>query len=593
MSRIAVIRDQLSDHAALAGRVAAEMAEEISDLAALTERVLRAGNKIMFCGNGGSAADAQHLAAEYVVRFRRDRAALAAIALTTDSSILTAGGNDYGFKSVFERQVMAIGAEGDLLVLHSTSGESENLLLAADAARGPGRSRGGTVGQGGGRLKNHVDSALVVPTDSTARAQEVHLTIGHIVCGLVEDGLAEGWVAEPMTGRRPEAPPAVRWITRTLEEAGHESWAVGGAVRDALMGRASGDWDLTTHARPKDIRRIFKRTVPIGVEHGTVGVLARDGTMYEVTTFRRDVETDGRHAVVSFADKVEDDLSRRDFTINAIAWHPLREILLDPFDGEGDLERGVLRTVGHASVRFREDHLRILRAFRFAGRFGMSVAPPTWRALSALVGELPSLSAERIRDELLKVLESDPVPSHALSLYGESGALGVLYPEWEVLRSGAARDLKTPGAAPVVPTDPGADTGPLVAEPWRVALATADALPTGRPFLRLAALLRGLAPASATALLMRLRLSNVQLDETARRAAAAPLPDPDATDVEYRRWLSREGAARLAGLARIDLANARGKAALGAPPVLRGGCLSVASSTGRARCLSPAGGVGP
>jgi len=192
MSRIDVIRGHLMDHAALAGRVADEMTREISDLAALAERVLKAGNKIMFCGNGGSAADAQHLAAEYVVRFGRDRPALAAIALTTDTSILTAGGNDYGFASVFERQVRAIGTEGDLLVLHSTSGESENLLLAADAARAKGVHTAALLAKGGGRLKDRVDAALVVPTDSTARAKEVHLTIGHIVCGLVEDGFADG-----------------------------------------------------------------------------------------------------------------------------------------------------------------------------------------------------------------------------------------------------------------------------------------------------------------------------------------------------------------------------------------------------------------
>ena len=128
---------------------------------------------------------------------------------------------------------------------------------------------------------------------------------------------------------RPSAPPAVRWVARTLEEAGHETWAVGGAVRDVLLGRPAGDWDLATHATPKEVRRLFKRTVPLGIEHGTVGVLARDGTMYEVTTFRRDVETDGRHAVVSFAETIQEDLARRDFTVNAIAWHPLREELLE------------------------------------------------------------------------------------------------------------------------------------------------------------------------------------------------------------------------------------------------------------------------
>ncbi|MDH3421587.1 MAG: polynucleotide adenylyltransferase, partial [Gemmatimonadota bacterium] len=149
-----------------------------------------------------------------------------------------------------------------------------------------------------------------------------------------------------MASPTPSAPPAVGWIARTLEEGGYDTWAVGGAVRDAYMGRPSGDWDLATRATPREVQKLFRRTVPIGIDHGTVGVLARDGTMYEVTTFRKDVETDGRHAVVSFADTIEEDLARRDFTVNAVAWHPLREVLLDPFGGVGDLERRILRTVG-------------------------------------------------------------------------------------------------------------------------------------------------------------------------------------------------------------------------------------------------------
>jgi D-sedoheptulose 7-phosphate isomerase len=163
----------------------------IAELAARSAAALRRGGKILFCGNGGSAADAQHLAAEYVVRFARERQPLAALALTTDTSVLTAGGNDYGFDAVFERQVRALGRPGDLLVLHSTSGESENLVRAACAAAEMGIATAALLARGGGRLAAAVELALVVPTQSTARAQELHLTIGHIVCGLVEDGLAE------------------------------------------------------------------------------------------------------------------------------------------------------------------------------------------------------------------------------------------------------------------------------------------------------------------------------------------------------------------------------------------------------------------
>ncbi len=337
-----------------------------------------------------------------------------------------------------------------------------------------------------------------------------------------------------MTLPRPEAPPAVRWIARTLEEAGDETWVVGGAVRDVLLGLSSVDWDLTTRARPSRVRRLFRRTVPIGIEHGTVGVLARDGTLYEVTTFRRDVETDGRHAVVAFADTLEEDLARRDFTINSIAWHPLRDELKDPFGGVEDLERRVLRTVGDASARFAEDYLRVLRALRFAGRFHLAIDPETWGALTSAVDRLPNLSAERVREELIKVLDADPRPSVALELYRSSGALGTLYPE---LARGAG--------------------GTLPSEEWSRTLAVLDRLPPGRPFLRLAALLRDLAPQTVLALLLRLRLSNAEVDETLRRTEAPPLPAVDAGEEAFRRWLSRVGARRLSAVTRLDLARAR------------------------------------
>ena len=182
--------EQLRELAALAERAAAELDAEVAAVADVAVRALRAGGRLFFCGNGGSAADAQHLAAEYVVRFRRERRGLPAIALTTDTSILTAGGNDYGFATVFSRQVEALAQEGDVLFLHSTSGESENLLRAADAARGKGVATVAFLAKGGGRLRERVDHAVVVPTDATARAQEMHLALGHVVCELVDRALA-------------------------------------------------------------------------------------------------------------------------------------------------------------------------------------------------------------------------------------------------------------------------------------------------------------------------------------------------------------------------------------------------------------------
>lgn len=180
------VGEQLGALAALTRQVDRELADLVAELARRVLDTLRQGGKVMFCGNGGSAADAQHLAAEYVVRFARERGPLAALALTTDTSVLSAGGNDYGFDSVFERQVRALGRPGDLLVLHSTSGESENLIRAADAARETGVGTAALLAKGGGRLKARVDLALVVPTDNTARAQELHLAVEHIVCDLVD-----------------------------------------------------------------------------------------------------------------------------------------------------------------------------------------------------------------------------------------------------------------------------------------------------------------------------------------------------------------------------------------------------------------------
>lgn len=368
---------------------------------------------------------------------------------------------------------------------------------------------------------------------------------------------------------RPIAPEAVLWIARTLEGAGFDTWAVGGAIRDAVLGQASGDWDLATRARPREVRRLFKRTVPIGVEHGTVGVLARDGTMFEVTTFRRDVETDGRHAIVQFADTIDDDLARRDFTINAIAWHPLRDELYDPFDGVGDLDRGVLRTVGVATDRFREDYLRVLRAIRFAGRFELDIEADTWNSLRTVVDRLPNLSPERIRDELLKILGADPTPGRALEMCAESGVLRVLFSELEELRD-ATPALDRLSAA----------KGPPAPGGWAWTLRVVDRLPLGRPYLRLAALLRPLPADQVAAFLLRLRLSNAHTDEVARLAGAAPLPAAGEHDTAFRRWLSRHGGNHLNAVARLDLATARAEAGRGGAPSR---CATVVGAWRRAR----------
>lgn len=184
-------KDELQQLALLAEMVAEHQRGEIAAYARLALGTIEAGGKLLFCGNGGSAADAQHLAAEYVVRLVRDRPAIPAVALTTDTSVLTACANDLGFDQVFARQVEALGRPGDLLVLHSTSGESENLVQAARVASRAGLSTVALLAQGGGRLRSMVDLAIDLPTGRISRAQEIHLAIGHIVCDQVEKHFME------------------------------------------------------------------------------------------------------------------------------------------------------------------------------------------------------------------------------------------------------------------------------------------------------------------------------------------------------------------------------------------------------------------
>ena len=185
-----IARAHLLELSELASQTAAALSAQVAKIAELTRASLDSGGRLLFCGNGGSAADAQHLATEYVVRFRRARRALSALALTTDTSLLTASGNDFGFEQVFARQIQAHGRKGDVLFLHSTSGESENLLRAAAAARAAGVVTVALLAKGGGRLRALVDDALIVPTDDTAHAQEVQLAIGHAICEMVDRAFA-------------------------------------------------------------------------------------------------------------------------------------------------------------------------------------------------------------------------------------------------------------------------------------------------------------------------------------------------------------------------------------------------------------------
>jgi D-sedoheptulose 7-phosphate isomerase len=181
--------DALRELAALATRAADEMATELDRALQLVRDTVKRGGTLFFCGNGGSAADAQHLATEYVVRYMRDRRAYPAIALTTDTSLLTAAANDLGFEEIFARQVDALAKPGDLLIIHSTSGNSPNVLRAAEAARARNVKVLSFAARDGGRLKALSDHIVIVPTDRTDRAQEIHLCVEHAICEAIEGEL--------------------------------------------------------------------------------------------------------------------------------------------------------------------------------------------------------------------------------------------------------------------------------------------------------------------------------------------------------------------------------------------------------------------
>ena len=224
-------------------------------------------------------------------------------------------------------------------------------------------------------------------------------------------------------------PSKVEFIIKRLEEHGFEAYAVGGCVRDSILGRTPNDWDITTSALPEQVKALFNRTIDTGLQHGTVTVmLEKEG--FEVTTYRVDGEyEDGRHPKeVTFTACLEEDLKRRDFTINAMAYNPSRGIV-DMFHGVEDLENQVIRCVGNPIERFTEDALRILRAVRFSAQLGFSIEDETTKALRALAPNLKLVSAERIQVEMMKLLVS-PHPDYLKKAY-DAGITKEFFPEWD------------------------------------------------------------------------------------------------------------------------------------------------------------------
>ena len=230
-------------------------------------------------------------------------------------------------------------------------------------------------------------------------------------------------------------PEKVTYIIDTLTQHGFEAYAVGGCVRDTMLGRIPMDWDITTSAKPEQVKALFRHTIDTGIQHGTVTVmLEHEG--FEVTTYRIDGEyEDARHPKeVQFTSNLLEDLKRRDFTINAMAYND-RDGLVDAFDGVGDLERGVIRCVGAAVERFAEDALRMLRAVRFASQLGFTIEDRTREAIVSLAPNIAKVSAERIQIEMVKLLTSGH-PELLRTAY-ETGLTAVFLPEFDEM-------MKTP-----------------------------------------------------------------------------------------------------------------------------------------------------
>ena len=326
--------------------------------------------------------------------------------------------------------------------------------------------------------------------------------------------------------------PALQSVLSMLQTGGHRALIVGGAVRNALLHQPVGDVDIATDARPDRVVELARaaglKPVPTGIDHGTITVVVH-GTPFEVTTFRRDVETDGRNATVAFSDAIEDDAARRDFTMNAL-YADASGAVLDPVGGLPDLQSRTLRFVGAPLDRLREDYLRILRFFRFLAWYANHAAPGTIEAITAARGGLPRVSAERIGAEMRKLLAAaNPAP--ALALMAETGVLAQILPDADArplpaliaaeTAHGAAPDWRRRLAA-MAPADAPARLRLSRAETNRLtALERALTLDIAEAAFR-----HGADIARDAALIQLARGEALPQDWPARiaRAAAAPLP---------------------------------------------------------------------
>ena len=359
--------------------------------------------------------------------------------------------------------------------------------------------------------------------------------------------------------------PSAAIVCRILRESGHEAWLVGGAVRDSLLGWPPHDWDVATDAHPVTVQGLFSRVLLTGEQHGTVTVLL-DDEPFEVTTFRRDGKySDGRRPDdVRFADTIEEDLARRDFTINALAYNPIDGRLLDLFGGVDDLKQGVLRAVGNARERFAEDGLRVLRAARFCATQELSMAPETFAAMTGALDVFAKVAAERVHAEWMKILKDARNPSRAFRVMLASGLLGVTAPE--MLPMYACHQNRYHAY-----------------DVWEHTLHVLDACPMADPVLRLAALFHDVSKPETRAfsektgdvtfydhenvgavksdeILRRMCFSNEQRERAVHLVRHHLVRyDANWSNATVRRWVRRVGAEHVSALCELARADVVGK----------------------------------
>ena len=335
---------------------------------------------------------------------------------------------------------------------------------------------------------------------------------------------------------RIEMPYEAEWIIDNIRSHGYEAFIVGGCVRDAVLGRIPGDWDITTSAKPEQVKEIFGKTVDTGLKHGTVTII-KHGKGYEVTTYRIDGEyLDGRHPeTVEFTPDLREDLKRRDFTINAMAYSHETGIV-DEFEGMEDLKRRVIRCVGCADDRFTEDALRILRAVRFAAQLDFVIEDETYKAIVKIAPNLTHVSKERIQVELTKLLLSDHpekiwmVDETGIADYVTSGFPEVFERELERENSHNAGENETPGKCGCLVDGASRDA---LKECW-IGLA---ALPADKSH-RWAGFLRHMTPEQAVKILRGLKLDNDTIGNV--KSMVMAFQAPLAVDkVQIRKLLSR------------------------------------------------------